>query len=113
MKIGLISVLMCAAGAGAQCLPVDQSSVTAGVLASVVPAFSALPSDRHMVWAPAPGLVRWLRTAELQRLAAREGVIAEVVSGVCLQRKTVVFSQEQVTHALRERLPSDAGLQVV
>lgn len=113
MKLGLISVLTCAAIADAQCLPVDQSSVTAGVLAAIVPAFRAVPADRHMVWAPAPGVTRWLRAAELRRLAAREGVIAEVGTGVCLQRKTIVLSEEQVTRALRERLPSDAGLQII
>lgn len=113
MKLSLISVLTFTITTGAQCLPVDQSSVTAGVLASAVPAFRSVPADRHLVWAPAPGLIRWLRVAELQRLAAREGVIVEAAASICLQRKTAVFSEEQVTRALRERLPSDAGLQII
>ena|SRR5450759_3203010 len=113
MKLALSIILVCAVKADVGCLLVDQSSVTAGELAAAIPEFRAIAANRHLVWAPAPGLTRWLRAVELHQMAAREGVTVAAGLSVCLQRRTIVFSEEQVLSALRERLPTGSEIRIV
>ena len=113
MKLALLAVLAWVVLAEAPCVLVNQSSVTAGDLAAAIPEFRAIAADRHLVWAPAPGLTRWLRAAELRAIAARESVAVATGSTVCLQRRTVVISEEQVVDALRERLPAGSEIRIV
>ena len=113
MKLAMFAILTCVAGAANPCLVVDRSSVTAGDLATVIPEFLTISASRHIVWAPAPGLTRWLRAPELRTIAARDAVAVAADTSVCLQRRTVVFSEEQIIVALRERLPQGAAIRIV
>ena len=56
----------------AACLPVDapQDRITAADLAKALPEWSQVPPGDAIVLAPVTGVVRVLRAAELQRLAA-------------------------------------------
>lgn len=113
MKIGVIAVLAFSLRGDGSCLVVSRSSVTAGELAGAYREFGAIPADRHILWAPVPGLTRWVRSAELGQLAARSGVNLSPMGDLCVQRKTAVFSEEQVVAALREQLPARAQIRVV
>jgi flagella basal body P-ring formation protein FlgA len=113
MKLALLAILACLARAAVPCVIVDRSSVTAGDLSATISGFQEIAANRHLVWAPAPGLTRWLSATELRAIAAREGLTIQVGGGVCLQRQTVVFTEQQVVGALRERLPPLSEIRVV
>ncbi len=113
MRRALPLILATSAWAQAGCVLVDRSSVTAGDLSGVLPEFRSIPPDRRLLWAPVPGLTRTLRGPDVQRLAAKEGLAVPSGTTVCLQRRTVLFSEDQVIAALRERLPAGADLRLV
>ena len=113
MRLAILLFLGSSASAQAACVIVDRSSVTAGDLASVLPEFRLIRADRRLLWAPVPGLTRLLTGPEVQQLAAKESLTVPPGTTVCLQRRTVLFSEEQVVAALRERLPAGAELRLV
>jgi len=113
MRLAILLFLATSTSARAACVIVDRSSVTAGDLASVVPEFRLIRADRRLLWAPVPGLTRLLSGPEVQQLAAKESLTIPAGTTVCLQRRTVLFSEEQVVAALRERLPAGAELRLV
>jgi hypothetical protein len=58
-------------------LEVEQERVTAADLARVIPQWRQVPGDIAIAYAPLPGLTRELARAELERLAARYGLVAD------------------------------------
>lgn len=113
MKLALVISLACSVWAESRCVVVDHSSVTAGDLAAAIPAFGVISVNRHLVWAPAPGLTRWLKPDELQKLAASAGETVSTAAAICVQRKSVVFTEAQVVAALEERLPVGSEVRVL
>lgn len=113
MKLVLVAIVAYSVRAEVGCVLVDQASVTAGDLAVAVPEFRAVASNRHLLWAPAPGLTRWLRSSDLQRIAAKEGVAVAAGASTCVQRRATVLSEDQVVSALLERLPAGSQVHVV
>jgi flagella basal body P-ring formation protein FlgA len=96
----------------AACLPVEGDRILMGDLASALPAFSGLPADESIGFAPAPGAQRRFSPGELDRLAARKGIAVET-EPVCFERKMEVLTEEKILDALRESLPDGAQLRLI
>lgn len=62
--------------------------------------------------APAPGVQRVFRVAELQRIAARLQATAAPESDVCVERRTVVLDAARLMEAMQKQSP-DARIEVI
>lgn len=90
----------------AACLPVSPASdfVLARDLAPKLPGFASLPPETRMGLAPAPGVQRVFRAAELRRLAARWRVeVAE--PEVCVERPVNPLDIGRLLGAMQRQLP--------
>ena len=90
----MIALLMAA------CLQVTGTRVLAADLALAAPEFGALPAGTELAHAPAPGARRVLHTAELARLAARQGLKLERATEVCLEHPTAPLEGEALARAM-------------
>src|SRR5208282_472496 len=70
------------------CLPLEGDRILARDLAAATPAFALWPPETELGYAPAPGLRRVLRAAELRRLASRQGLDGGAMADVCVERPT-------------------------
>lgn len=75
----LVAIVLGARG----CLPVTGERIVARDMAPAVPAFSQLPEDLSLGFAPVAGARRFFAPAELQRLAREHGLSIEVRHGLC------------------------------
>jgi flagella basal body P-ring formation protein FlgA len=82
------------------CVPVEGDRILARDLAAAAPAFAAWPPDAELGYAPAPGLRRVLRAAELRRLASRQGLDAGAMADVCVERPTAPLALDALQAAL-------------
>lgn len=103
----LISIVPLAAA----CLVVQGDRVTAGDLASSLPAFGTLAASTPVAYAPQPAVTRTLTIAELRRLAARLQISAGGLHEVCLERATRRLTTEEIAAALRAT-PGLKGAQI-
>ncbi len=103
-----------AAAALAGCLAVEPGadSITAGDLARAVPAFRAVPANTVLAFAPAPGVARVFRRAELRRLAVRYGVPGEPQAEPCFARRQAALDAGRLLAAMQRQLP-EARIEVV
>src|SRR5215468_7405238 len=92
------------------CLPVKGDRITLGDLAAAVPAFAGLNAEEAVGFAPAPGAQRRFLAGELDRLAARRGL---VIGGgpVCFEREMETLTKDRVIAALRESLPDGSHME--
>lgn len=94
------------------CLPVEGDRITLGDLAAAIPAFVGLNQKEPIGFAPAPGATRRYSPAELDRLAARNGIVVQ--SGpVCFEREMETLTRDRVIAALRESLPEGSQMELV
>ena len=94
------------------CLPVEGDRITLGDLSAAIPAFLALNPKEPIGFAPAPGAIRRFLPGELDRLAARNGIVMQ--SGpVCFEREMETLTRDRVTAAMREYLPEGSQLELV
>jgi flagella basal body P-ring formation protein FlgA len=87
------------------CLPLEGDRILARDLAAAMPAFALWPPETELGYAPAPGLRRVLRAAELRRVASRQGLDGGPMADVCVERPTAPLAPE----ALRAALALAAG----
>ncbi len=99
--IGLASIALAACVA----IPAASDSIVAGDVAASIPAFATLPADTVLGWAPAPGVRRVFRAAELGRLAARLGMAAAPEGDLCVERPVAPLDEARVRAALEKALP--------
>lgn len=93
-------ILALALWTGMSCLPVEGDRILARDLSAAMPAFAAWPQDTELGYAPAPGLRRVLRAAELRRLASRQGLDGSAMEDVCVERPTAPLVQGTLRAAL-------------
>src|SRR5437660_514965 len=98
--------------AAAACLPVEGDRILMKDLSAAVAAFTGLDPDEALGFTPAPGAQRRFSAGELQRLAGRQGITAEIAP-VCFERKLEMLTQDQILAALRKALPEKAQIEVV
>lgn len=82
------------------CVPVEGDRVVVRDLAAAVPALAQWPPDTELGFTPAPGLRRVFRSAELQRLARRQGVPTEPPAEFCVERPTAPLVPEVLQASL-------------
>jgi len=96
------------------CVPVEGDRILARDLAQTVPALATWPPDTDLGYAPAPGLRRVLRTAELERLARRRGIEAGSMADLCVERPTVPLAPDMLRAALLRALGDpEASIQIL
>ncbi|MCC7497682.1 MAG: flagellar basal body P-ring formation protein FlgA [Bryobacterales bacterium] len=96
---------------GAACLTLHGDRITAGDLAGVLPAFSAVAPETALGYAPEPALTRVLDVAELRRLAKRYKISADGLHPVCVARQTRLLTAAEILSTLRA-LPRLAGARI-
>jgi len=110
----MIHILMFAA-AVAHCHPVAGDRIRGIDLAAAAPAFSALPSDLTVGFAPQPGARRLFEPAELSRIAKSNGM--EDMTGfepLCYERAVAPLDPAAVEAAMRRALDMpDAHIEIV
>jgi len=96
------------------CLAVEapRDQIVAADLARALPEWAAVPADTPVAIAPAPGVQRILRFAELRRLGARWGVTGDPSREVCFVRPVEPVTPERMLEAMRAQLP-DAHIEIV
>ena len=94
------------------CLPVDGDQILMRDLAAAVTAFAGQDPEEALGFTPAPGSQRRFSAGELDRLAARKGIAAEM-EPVCFERKLEALTQEQILAGLREALPEKAQIELI
>jgi flagella basal body P-ring formation protein FlgA len=99
----LLSVVATLAHAG--CVAVSTDHITAGELASVVPAFQTLDAATSIGFSPLPGTQRILSARELVLFAQRNGLSAEgIAASVCVERLAHPIDAVELKKALFEAL---------
>jgi flagella basal body P-ring formation protein FlgA len=90
----------------AGCLAVSSSSdqVTAADLAPAFPGMESLDAGTPLALAPAPGVARTFRVAELARLAERFH-LAPPSSQICVERPVAPLDRQKALAAMRAALP--------
>src|SRR6266481_4496439 len=98
--------------AAVACLPVEGDRILMRDLAATATAFARQDPGEALGFTPAPGSQRRFSAGELDRLAARKGITAEM-EPVCFERKLEALTQEQILGALREALPEEAQVELI
>jgi flagella basal body P-ring formation protein FlgA len=102
------------ARAAGACIAVAGDRITARDLAQSAQAFSTLPADTDVGYAPVPGARRFYHAAELRRLAMRYNLPAESANEICVERVMEPLARERVIDAMRQALGnSEAGIEIV
>jgi len=91
----------------AGCLAVGAGTdhITLGDLAPAFPGWKPASPDTAVAFAPAPGVARVFRVAELVRMGARFQIPATPASDFCLQRPVAPIDRERLLAAMRRSLP--------
>ncbi|HLM99523.1 MAG TPA: flagellar basal body P-ring formation chaperone FlgA [Bryobacteraceae bacterium] len=96
------------------CVPVEGDRILARDVAQAEPAFARWPPDTDLGYAPAPGLRRVLRTAELDRLARRQGIEAGSTADLCVERPTAPLAPDALRAALLRAVGDpEASIQIL
>jgi flagella basal body P-ring formation protein FlgA len=103
------------ARAAGACIAVAADRVTARDLAGGAPAFSSLPADTDVGYAPVPGARRFYHAPELRRLALRYNLAAEsLLNEICVERAMEPLAPESVIEAMRQSLGNpEARIEIV
>ncbi len=83
------------------CWPVQDDRIYARDVAAAVPAFSGVPADFALGFAPAPGVRRVFRGAALEKLARNQGVTLEAAPDVCFERAMAALPADEILEAMR------------
>src|ERR1700681_3450239 len=86
------------------CVPVQDDQIYARDVAAAVPAFSNVPADFAVGYAPSPGIRRVFTGETLARLARNQGLTAEMledVPDVCFTRAMATLEAGEILKAMR------------
>ncbi len=96
------------------CIAIEGERILARDLAQSVPAFTTVPADTQIGYAPVPGIRRFFYTPELQRLATRYNITLPPDVEVCIERVLEPLRQEAVVEAMKKALGApEARIDVV
>ena len=108
----LVWILAAGGPLWSQCLDVAGERILARDLARAVPAFSSLPGELPVGFAPSAGARRQYGHAELERLARRYGVELSPEAAACFVRRLDLLTPQRMTEALAAALPG-AQIEIV
>lgn len=103
LSLFLAAAVSVGAPAG-ECVLVEGDRILASDLASANAAFSGVPQDTQFGFAPAPGARRIFRVAELDRLAARYGLLWAPKAEICFERPMEPVTPERLLAAMHSAL---------
>lgn len=103
MRAALIAGCICSISFGA-CVRIEDDRITAKDLAGVAPAFTSVPADAVVGFAPVPGLRRNFSANELTRIAHGLGATAAITEGICVERASEVLSEGRLMTAMQSAL---------
>jgi flagella basal body P-ring formation protein FlgA len=96
------------------CVAVEGDRITAGDLARALPAFSSIPADTELGYAPLPGVRRYFHTPELRRLGLRHQVELPEDAEICVEHAMEALEPERVVKAMRQALENpEARIEIV
>jgi len=114
ISIALLASAGAAAGQTAGCVAVEGDRILAGDMAKAVAAFSSLPPDTELGYAPVPGVRRFFQTPELRRLALRYNLPLAANATACIERQMDHLRPELVAAAMRKGLHNpDAQIEII
>jgi len=93
-------MLALALGTAMACIPVEGDRILARDLMAAVPAFAQWPPDTELGYAPAPGVRRVLRDAELARMARRQGLASDSMPDLCVERPATPLTRAMLESAI-------------
>jgi flagella basal body P-ring formation protein FlgA len=101
----LLAVVPNAVPQPGSCLPVQDDRIYARDLAAAIPAFSNVPADFALGYAPAPGTQRIFKGDALARLARNQGITAaapfeNTLPDVCFERAMATLHEEEILEAM-------------
>jgi flagellar basal body P-ring formation protein FlgA len=116
----LIALLLAATSARAAagqpvspCLMIEGDAILARDLALAVPAFSALPPDTKIGYAPIPGVRRFFHPSELRRIAQAHHIEFSPAGAICFEHTMETLQPEAVAQAMRQALGQpDAHIEI-
>ena len=95
------------------CRNIEGDTILARDLTQAVPAFSVLPPDTKLGYAPIPGVRRFFHASELRRIAAHHNIQLSSVDEVCFERPMETLQPEAVAQAMRQALGQpDAHIEI-
>jgi len=95
------------------CTAVEGDYILAREVAQGLPAFSAVPPDTQIAYAPIPGARRVFGMVELDRLAKRYNVQVEPAGEICFERAMEPLNLERMADAMRKALNNpEARIQI-
>jgi flagella basal body P-ring formation protein FlgA len=86
------------------CLNVEGDAILARDLAQAIPAFSVLPPDTKLGYAPIPGVRRFFHASELRRIAAHHKIDLSSPGEICFERTMETLQPDAVALAMRQAL---------
>jgi flagella basal body P-ring formation protein FlgA len=86
------------------CLNIEGATILARDLAPALPAFSALPPDTKIGYAPIPGVRRFFRASELRRVAQSHHIGYSPGGEICFEHTMETLEPEAVAQAMRQAL---------
>lgn len=91
--------------AGADCISVCCSRITARDLAGAIPQFQTLDPSTPVAFSPFPGTRRLISARELRAVAQHNGLAAaESYPSVCVERAVAAIDPDALTQSLKEAL---------
>ncbi|WP_321476531.1 flagellar basal body P-ring formation chaperone FlgA [uncultured Paludibaculum sp.] len=114
----LLILVVCVVAMAADCIQVEGRIVRASDLATILPAFRAVPADTFVGYTPAPGLRRFWSAGQLNAILARHRAVTAITpsgpaGNVCIERPSHEYSAQQVERALLNALPPNAHCELV
>lgn len=113
-------ILACSAvSLWADCLLVTGDRIRAADLAAALPAFAALPPDLPLAYAPAVGMERLFRAAEIERIARKHNLPQNLplagTPDICVEQARLILTPEEILAAMRATpgLPAAARIEIV
>ena len=98
------STLAAAEQPASACVNVESDAILARDLAPALPAFSGLPPDTEIGYAPIPGVRRFFHASELRRIAAYHHIVLSSAGSLCFERAMETLQPERVVEAMRQAL---------
>lgn len=83
------------------CWPIQDDRIYARDVAAAIPAFSGVPADFVLGYAPAPGSRRVFNGAALQKLARYQNVTLDAPPDVCFERAMMELTASNILEAMR------------
>lgn len=95
------------------CLNIEGDAILARDLARALPAFSALPPDTRIGYAPIPGVRRFFHTSELRHIAQANHIAFSNAAEICFEYVMEPLQPEAVAQAMRQALGQpDAKIEI-